>query len=155
MKFVIEFATGNANKPILEKMGTAGTDFLDMFREEYPQYNFLTYKDVHYYDYCPFNGSVMEVEISEELARESGYFKGKTGITVYVGDFFNKYVEMEVEEEIRCKYVPKKFLGYSFRFLGNEEVKYLHNVDVRNKFNTERMLDDWKEAGFPKEWGIK
>lgn len=152
MKFTIDFSTGDSNKPILDKIGSAGIDFLDMFREEYPQYNFLTYKEIRFYDYCPVNGRCVEIEITEKLARESGCFKGKTSLYVTVGDFFKKYVDMDVKEDIRQKYEFKKFLGMDLTFLSKNEIDYVYGVDVRYSFNTEAMLKDWKEAGFPLVW---
>jgi len=149
MNFGVTFTTGNQSKNLLDKIGSAGIDFLDTFREDYPEYNNLSYKDIKFYDYCPINGSSVDVSISEELARESGLFKGKEKIKVIVHDFFSRYVELVVEESYGTDYHKKYFLGFPVKMIGE---KYLSSVNVKYGFDFDQMLSDWRDDGFPTSW---
>ncbi|MCK9369172.1 hypothetical protein M0R04_04460 [Candidatus Dojkabacteria bacterium] len=151
MEFYVKFETGSRERDLLDKIGTPGIDILDLFREWYPQYNSFSCKDISFRDQCPYDGHSMKVEISEDLARESNLFKGRTSISVIVGDFFSKYVDMKVKENIRERYIHKKILGLSYSC---KEVKYLASIEVFNEFDIESMLNDWKDAGFPIEWKL-
>jgi len=149
MDFVLKFTTGDPNKSLLMKMGQAGIDFLDIFREDYPMYNDIPSKNIHFRDYCPINGHSYLIEIGEQLARESGLFIGKTGVTVKIGDRFQKYMGLEVSEDIRIRDKPWPYFNYilPYRF-----EKYLYGVEVKYVYNERSLLEEWKEAGFPLEW---
>ena len=72
--------------------------------------------------------------ITEELARESGHFRGKNSITVEVeNNLFNKFIY----EDYEVIYDEEGEI---------EEVKFYYSFDA------EAMLKNWKENDFPLDW---
>lgn len=87
---------------------------------------------------CDFLFSNPEIEISEEVARDSGHFRETGSIEVYV---------------------PKKSLN-QFCFVDSdieksEETGEILKVRPVTKLNEDKLLRAWKENGYPIEWDLQ
>jgi len=149
MKFEVMFTTGDDKKPLLTKMGKAGIDFLDSFREDFPQYKDIHYSRICFRDHCPISGYVYTIPVEYDMAKESGYFQGKTSITVVVGDHFSKHMILNVSEDIRSRRLPWPHFD---SILPRREEEYLYSLDVSYVYDEAELLKEWREAGYPLVW---
>lgn len=151
MNFYVRFSTKDRSMPLVEKLGTAGTDILDLIREEHPKYRHLPANQIFFREDCPINGDYMDVEVSEDFARASGLFHGKLSQNVLVNTAsFSKYVDLDIEERHITSTKKCKFLGIPIGPVKHTEE--LIGLRIKYGFNEKQLLLDWKNAGFPVVW---
>lgn len=146
MRFFVNFVNING-EPLTSDIGKPGIDFIDSFREEYPQYNHVKLEDILYYSNCPISYDSYTVNISEDLARETGLYGGKTEVDVEVNFEFSAFVRMKVVVKVDYDYVSKKFLFFPY----TKKVNY-DTICVNNVVDNNAILNAWKNAGYPLKW---
>lgn len=153
MRFCVNFMTGESAKPLVASMGEPGLDMLDLVREKHPELKNIAAEEIEIYSGCPINGSTLNQTLTEEQARQTKLFNGRTTVDVHVQEHaFSKYVDSELSpkytDEI-VKFAPS--LG-GFQLGNHKTKKRLYGAAIMSTFDIESMLADWQAAGFPTNW---
>lgn len=150
MHFKVIFKT-NTGK-LLESLGKPGLDILDVIRLEKKEYANVAADDITFDESCPVNGDSLSVKLTEDQARASEYFKGKTTIKVTVPEeSFYMFVDLNVREYWRSEYFPLiKLFGTGF--FGKTRDTHINSLSVEYKFDKEALISAWIDAGCPIEW---
>lgn len=161
MEFDVRFTTADGEKPLVEKLGQPGIDILDHIRETYPQIKNLASKDIRFYDQCPIDGSAITIRLTEEEARKSGLFKGRTTITVLVPEAsFSRFVDISLEEYFAAtedeSYLFPMLAAIPFlrwvAFKRTNEADELYRAEVKYQYKDTDIINKWIEDGCPLEW---
>ncbi|HLD90737.1 MAG TPA: hypothetical protein VI911_06970 [Patescibacteria group bacterium] len=176
MEFTVTFTTNDRNLPLVEKLGSAGVDLLDLVRETYPLARDLEVNKVWFNDNCPIDGHCMATRLNEEQARSSSLFKGRTEVQVVVpAASFAKFIDLDFDDRYttvaETHYLRPALAKTSFlRWMTERRTAFTHKlvtiiagqykvytqkltaINVSYIFLEEEMLNKWAAAGYPLEW---
>lgn len=156
MEFYVNFTTGDKEEFLMSKMGEPGLDMLDFVRETWPEIQSVESSRFNIGQTCPISGHSHVIEVSEDFARKTGLFAGRTQVSIYVpSDSFNRFLNWYKKETYgtRRTKAPVRFLGLQLRAAQVED--YIYSVDVGTSVDNNEVLEAWAKAGFPKEWMFK
>ena len=145
MEFTVNFISEERNE-LFDYIGKPGIDVLDDIRSASDLYKNLRSEDISYYNNCPVKETMYRVRVSENTARESGLFNGKTDVEVYVDFKLSMFMKYDIVESW---YEPSNW----FECLFNK--KRLRYITVRNIVDNQKVIDEWIKAGFPLNWSMK
>jgi len=161
MEFTVTFTTNDRNLPLVEKLGSAGADLLDLIRETHPLARDIVANKVWFDNSCPIVGHCRTMPLNEEQARSSSLFKGRTEVRVVVPaasftkfvdlDFEDRYVSISEKQYLRPELAKIPFL----RWMAGRHVvltQKLAAVRVSYLFSEEEALNKWIAAGYPLVW---
>ena len=156
MNFGVMFTTNDDDKVLVENLGSPGLDILDEIRNSNPEISRLDVASIYINDNCPINGHELYLPISEDLARRSGLFAGRTQVSVTVPEVsFSKFVSLQINERYdhTIEQSAITICGLAVR----EEIlsKYLTAVNVTYAYEANVILNSWESAGFSTEWSPK
>jgi hypothetical protein len=161
MDFTVKFTTGNKDLPLVEKVGTPGLDILDLIRETYPVAKNMSSHRIYFNDSCPIDGSAMLIEVTEEQARQSGRFKGKTKVEVLVpGSSFSRFIDLSLKEEYYAEEEERWLLPTLAKIpflrwlipIRTITTRVLQGVKVDYVYTKGDVLNKWIADGHPLEW---
>lgn len=154
MEFKLIFFRQNG-KDIVEYIGEAGLDMVDLVREEKPEISHLPIDELYFNLSCPVNKDKVTIDIDEDFARKTNLFKGRTKVAVDVKNFLTKYIELDIE--VRYD-VVRKYKRKFFGLLPSSDYDVIktgiRNASISYKFNYNQLLNDWYEAGCPLVWNL-
>lgn len=134
MRFEIDFYSVTRGAPLQvesEDIGLEGVEFIRTYLE-LPNLSLSVIRPD-----CQRRLSHPEVEISEELAKESGLFQNRNKVDIAVkGRSLNRFLYPEVD--------------YSQKDDGA-----ITRAQIYYKLNESELVSAWKEAGFPTKWMIE
>ena len=153
MDFKVVFKSRNKSK-LAETIGQPGIDILDLIREEKEEYKELSCNNINFDSRCPIGDDTYNLSISEDYARKTGLFHGRTEVVVLVdSNNFSKFVKIDIEEKFERDYIGKRLFNI-IPWFGNDQVIELYRLDVDYKVDKELLCSDWKDAGYPLHWDI-
>lgn len=155
MLFNVEFITDDDKKPLVLAMGAPGLDMLDDIRENHEDLKGIEASAIDVYSGCPINGSVYNLDLTEQQARATGLFKGKTSVTVKVNEHaFTRFVGTKVKMNYSTRKVKPGFSLFGYELTPGKIEEYLYGAEVHSTFDTKALLANWAQDGFPTEWSL-
>jgi len=143
MEFEVFFQSPDDTE-IIQHMGAAGLDILDILRVRFPKLKKLALGDIHISTSCPLNYNKCHLALTEQQARETGLFNGRTRISVNVPEFFfSRFIDWSYEET--------REVIRGFKFLKGR----LKNVSLEQVMDIEALYDAWKSAKFTQWWEVE
>ncbi len=145
MKFSVTF-TSPKKTEIVQHMGAAGIDMLDILRGKFPILKKIPLDKIVIDIKCPITYNQYHLILTEEQARETGLFSGKSNIQVNVPEFFfSQFIDWSYEE------IRKKVSGFKSKFFKGE-FKY---VNLEQVLDQQTLFNTWKAAKFTQFWGVE
>lgn len=143
MKFIVNFMSPKETE-IVQHMGAAGLDILDILREKFPKLVKMPLDKIQINTHCPVARNICQLVLTEEQVRETELFNGKSQVDVRVPEsFFSQFIDWsyeEVREEVK-----------NLKFLKGK----LKRIQLRQVMDMKGLFKAWEEVEFTRWWGVE